>query len=44
MIYFRYKQILPLITEENMMSVGAVEVVLLWNGFFFQLTNFDKRF
>ena len=44
MIYFRYKQVLPEITEENVTSVGAAELTLLWNQFFFQLTNFDERF
>ena len=28
MIYFRYKQILPKTTEENVMSVGAADLKL----------------
>ena len=42
--FFRYKQILPSITEENVTSVGTAELALLWNQFFFQLTNFEERF
>ena len=42
--FFRYKQILPEITEENVTSVGTAELALLWNQFFFQLTNFEETF